>query len=98
MGLLNRLFGKKKLKKANIVLLGASGAGKTTFIRYLESGKPVDDDPELFRLYILPGLIKTCRVTIIHIYTSYIFILANNAIKEALDMKIMEGKHIENIL
>lgn len=45
MGLLNRLFGKKNLKKANIVLLGASGAGKTTFIRYLESGEAVVDEP-----------------------------------------------------
>ena len=45
MGLLSRILGRKKLKSAKIVLLGASGAGKTTFIRYLESGRPVEDNP-----------------------------------------------------
>ena len=45
MGLLTRLLGRKSLKKANIVLLGASGAGKTTFIRFLESGLSVEDNP-----------------------------------------------------
>lgn len=45
MGLLTRLFGKKKLKNAKIVLLGASGAGKTTLIKFLETGKTVEEDP-----------------------------------------------------
>lgn len=45
MGLISRLLGRTKLKSAKLVLLGASGAGKTTFIRYLETGKPVDDNP-----------------------------------------------------
>lgn len=45
MGLLSRILGRKKLKSAKIVLLGASGAGKTTFIRYLESGRPVEENP-----------------------------------------------------
>lgn len=42
---LSRLLGRKKLKEAKIVLLGASGAGKTTFIRFLETGKQVNDVP-----------------------------------------------------
>ena len=44
MGLLTKLFGKKKLKSAKIVVLGSSGAGKTTFIKYLESGEAVEED------------------------------------------------------
>ena len=39
MGLISKLFGKRKIKSARIVVLGSSGAGKTTFIKFLESGK-----------------------------------------------------------
>jgi len=43
---LSRLFGKRKVEqKANVVILGASGAGKTTLVRFLETGKPVLKDP-----------------------------------------------------
>lgn len=45
ISLLSRLLGRKKLKEAKIILLGASGAGKTTFIRFLETGKQVKDVP-----------------------------------------------------
>ncbi len=45
MGLLSRLLGRQKLKAAKLVLLGASGAGKTTFIRFLETGKTVEENP-----------------------------------------------------
>ena len=42
---LGRLFKKKQIEQeARIVVLGASGAGKTTLIRYLETGKPVEED------------------------------------------------------
>ena len=44
MGLISKLFGKQKLKSAKIVVLGSSGAGKTTFIKFLESGKVVEED------------------------------------------------------
>ena len=44
MGLISKLIGKKKLKSARIVVLGSSGAGKTTFIKFLESGKVVEED------------------------------------------------------
>ena len=37
------LFRKSKTKLAKVVTLGTSGAGKTTFIRYLETGKKVED-------------------------------------------------------
>ena len=37
------LFRKRKTKFAKIVTLGTSGAGKTTFIRYLETGRKVED-------------------------------------------------------
>ncbi|UJG45018.1 MAG: 50S ribosome-binding GTPase [Candidatus Heimdallarchaeum endolithica] len=40
------MFLKKNIsKKANIILLGASVAGKTTLVRYLETGQPVFDNP-----------------------------------------------------
>ncbi|MHA1212269.1 MAG: ADP-ribosylation factor-like protein [Candidatus Heimdallarchaeota archaeon] len=46
MSWLSRLFGKRKVEqKANVVILGASGAGKTTLVRFLETGKPVLKDP-----------------------------------------------------
>lgn len=46
MSWLGRLFGRKKIsQEAKIVVLGASGAGKTTLIKYLESGEPVIEDP-----------------------------------------------------
>jgi len=38
-------FGASK-KEGKIVLLGASGAGKTTLVRYLETGEQVVDDPK----------------------------------------------------
>ena len=44
MGLISKLFGKKKIKSARIVVLGSSGAGKTTFIKFIESGKAVEED------------------------------------------------------
>ena len=46
MSWLSRIFGRRKVdQKANIVVLGASGAGKTTLVRYLETGQPVLNDP-----------------------------------------------------
>ena len=47
MSLLARIFDRSKSKntfQAKLVVLGSSGAGKTTLIRYLERGKPVEDD------------------------------------------------------
>ena len=44
MSILAKIFGKLKTKEtfeAKIVLLGSSGAGKTTLVKYLESGRPV---------------------------------------------------------
>ncbi|MHA2364309.1 MAG: ADP-ribosylation factor-like protein [Candidatus Hodarchaeales archaeon] len=52
MGFLKRQLGRKKQQKANIVFLGATGAGKTTFIQYLETGKPVEEDTVLTTLGI----------------------------------------------
>ena len=46
MSWLSRLFRKKSIEqKASIIVLGASGAGKTTLVRYLETGEPVEEDP-----------------------------------------------------
>ncbi len=46
MSWLSKLFGQKKVElKASLVILGASGAGKTTLVRYLETGEPVMKDP-----------------------------------------------------
>jgi ADP-ribosylation factor related protein 1 len=46
MSWLSRIFKRKSLtQKANIVILGSSGAGKTTLVRFLETGEPVLDDP-----------------------------------------------------
>ncbi|MHA1126357.1 MAG: ADP-ribosylation factor-like protein [Candidatus Heimdallarchaeota archaeon] len=46
MSWLSRIFGRKKIEQtANIVILGASGAGKTTLVRFLETGQPVLKDP-----------------------------------------------------
>ena len=46
MSILSRIFGKKAIStKANVVVLGASGAGKTTLIKYLETGQPVLQEP-----------------------------------------------------
>ena len=46
MSWLSKIFGKKKIEqKASIVVLGSSGAGKTTLVRYLETGQPVMKDP-----------------------------------------------------
>lgn len=46
MSWLGKIFRKKSIEmKANIVILGASGAGKTTLVRYLETGEPVLEDP-----------------------------------------------------
>ena len=43
---LSRIFGSKNVEqKASIVILGASGAGKTTLVRFLETGQPVEEDP-----------------------------------------------------
>ena len=44
MSILSKIFGKlrsKEIFEAKLVLLGSSGAGKTTLVKYLESGKPV---------------------------------------------------------
>ena len=46
MSWLSKLFRQKKVEfKASLVILGASGAGKTTLVRYLETGEPVLKDP-----------------------------------------------------
>ncbi len=42
MSWLSKIFGKNKVtQSAKLTVLGASGAGKTTFIQYLETGEPV---------------------------------------------------------
>lgn len=45
MSWFERIFGRRSSKKASVVVLGASKAGKTTLICYLETGKPVLEDP-----------------------------------------------------
>lgn len=46
MSWLGKIFRRKSIEqKANIVILGASGAGKTTLVRFLETGEPVLVDP-----------------------------------------------------
>jgi ADP-ribosylation factor related protein 1 len=46
MSWLSRIFRRKSLtQKANIVILGSSGAGKTTLVKFLETGEPVLEDP-----------------------------------------------------
>ena len=46
MSWLSKVFSEKKdVLKASLVILGASGAGKTTLVRFLETGKPVEKDP-----------------------------------------------------
>ncbi len=48
MSWLSKLFKQKKVElKASLVILGASGAGKTTLVRYLETGEPVMKDPRI---------------------------------------------------
>ena len=47
MSILSKIFGKLKTREifeAKLVLLGSSGAGKTTLVKYLESGKPVEEN------------------------------------------------------
>lgn len=41
MSLLRKLFGRQKIQEATITLIGPPKAGKTTFVRYIETGKPV---------------------------------------------------------
>ena len=46
MSWLSRIFGRKNIQQeAKIVVLGNSGAGKTTLVRFLETGEPVLEDP-----------------------------------------------------
>ena len=45
MGILSRLLGIQELKKARILVLGASGSGKTTFVQFLMTGKTVEQNP-----------------------------------------------------
>ncbi len=44
MSLLSRLFLNKKTKNATITLIGPSQAGKTTFIKYMETGEAVEKE------------------------------------------------------
>ncbi len=43
MSIFSALFKRNRKKTAKIVTLGTSGAGKTTLIRFLETGKPVEE-------------------------------------------------------
>ena len=46
MSWLEKIFRRKSItQEASLVVLGASGAGKTTLIKFLESGEPVIEDP-----------------------------------------------------
>ncbi|MHA1211367.1 MAG: ADP-ribosylation factor-like protein [Candidatus Heimdallarchaeota archaeon] len=46
MSWLGRIFKRKSLvQKASLVVLGAGGAGKTTLVRFLETGEPVLENP-----------------------------------------------------
>ena len=47
MGLISVIKKEKDLRSANIVILGASGAGKTTLVHYLHTQQPVEDDPKI---------------------------------------------------
>ena len=47
MSFLSRIFDRSNSNKSSqvkLVVLGSSGAGKTTLIRYLEKGKPVEEN------------------------------------------------------
>lgn len=47
MSILSKIFDRSKPKTdshAKLVVLGSSGAGKTTLIRFLERGKPIEED------------------------------------------------------
>ena len=48
MTFLGRLLSKfsTKRREAKITLLGPSGAGKTTLVKYLETGRPVEENPK----------------------------------------------------
>ncbi len=41
MSLIRKLFDRQKFQQATITLIGPPKAGKTTFVRYIETGKPV---------------------------------------------------------
>jgi len=46
MSWLSRIFKRKSIEqKAKIVILGSSGAGKTTLVKFLETGEPVLENP-----------------------------------------------------
>ncbi|MHA1211084.1 MAG: ADP-ribosylation factor-like protein [Candidatus Heimdallarchaeota archaeon] len=46
MSWLERIFKRKSItQEASLVVLGASGAGKTTLIKFLETGEPVLENP-----------------------------------------------------
>ena len=44
MSLLTRIFGKTSTKNATVTLIGPSKSGKTTLVRYLETGETVQDN------------------------------------------------------
>ena len=43
MTIISRLFKKREQKHAELAVIGPPASGKTTFIRYLETEKPVED-------------------------------------------------------